>query len=97
MFVTLIIVHKFLQDVRLYSFNKIIVIVGYTKETPERTWNGTKRHFFGQPKPELVKAGKIEEINFPDFDFGYKGAKDDKAFKTQYFMFLGIYKSVRCG
>jgi palmitoyltransferase len=63
---------------------------GFTIETPAREWHGTRRHFYSQPKPELVKGGKIAEMPISDYELVSKNPNDERAFKSQYQMFLEV-------
>jgi len=64
--------------------------VGYTIETPSKEWNGTRRHYFAKPKPELVKAGKISDLAISANEYISTIARDEKSFRTQYQMFLEV-------
>jgi len=64
--------------------------VGYTIENPSKEWHGTRRHFFSKPKPELVKAGKINSLAVSDNEFISTTARDERSFRTQYQMFLEV-------
>lgn len=65
-------------------------IVGYTLSTPERTWHGTRRHFFGLAKPEVTKGGKLHRVGISDEEVL---KRDELVFKTQYQMFLEVLLS----
>jgi len=78
-----------LPGVRILMVEKLIyVLVGYTTSVPERTWHGTRRHFFSFAKPEVTKGGKLHRVGIIDEEIL---KRDELVFQTQYQMFLGIY------
>jgi len=64
-------------------------IVGYTVNVPERTWHGTRRHFFGHAKPEVTRGGKLHRVGI-DAETAHR---DETIFKNQYQMFLEVLLS----
>jgi len=62
---------------------------GYTVNVPERTWHGTRRHFFGHAKPEVTRGGKLHRVGI-DAETAHR---DEKIFKNQYQMFLEVLLS----
>jgi len=63
---------------------------GYTTSVPERTWHGTRRHFFSFAKPEVTKGGKLHRVGIIDEEIL---KRDELVFQTQYQMFLEVLLS----
>jgi palmitoyltransferase len=63
---------------------------GYTTADPDKTYHGIRRHFFSQPKPELINYSKIQEV--PEIRKYY----ENTTAKSQFKMFLDmLFQKIR--
>jgi hypothetical protein len=76
-----------LKGLVLVIFCEIIPIqlAGFTQDVPDKTYHANRRHFFSQPRADLVSGGR-----FIQKDPEYKSPFENKKFKAQYQLFLGI-------